>query len=67
MKEIREMVNKVADLCEQKNIPFLAAFGTDKIAIVEYAPDDTPERIKKARTTLVNTTMQKRRQIEIDA
>ena len=67
MKEIRDMVNKIADLCEQKNVPFLAAFGTDKIAVVEYAPDDTPERIKKARTTLVNTTMTARRQLEIQA
>lgn len=67
MKEIREMVGKVADLCEQKGIPFLAAFGNDKISIVEFAPDSTPERIKKARTTLVTTTMQARRQLEIQA
>lgn len=65
MKEIREKLNEVADLCEAKGIPLLAAFGQDIISIVEYAPDCTPERIRKARTTLVNTTQQARRQIEI--
>jgi hypothetical protein len=37
------------------------------ISVVEYAPDCTPERIKKARVTLVNTTAQVRRQMEIQA
>jgi hypothetical protein len=67
MEKIREKLNEVADLCEQKGIPFLACFGTDRISVVEYAPDNTPERIKKARTTLVTTTMQARRSIEIQA
>lgn len=65
MEKINEMVNKVIDECEKQGIPFLAAFGLEKIAILEYAPDNTPERIKKARTTLISTTMQARRQIEI--
>lgn len=67
MEKIHELVNQVAEECEQRGIPFLAAFGLDKIAIYEYAPNNTPERIKKARTTLVNTTMQARRQLEIQA
>ena len=67
MNEIREMLNKVADECEVQGIPLLAAFGLDIISVVEFAPDCTPERIKKARVTLVNTTMQARRQLEIQA
>lgn len=67
MKEVREKINEVAEMCERKGIPFLAAFGLDRISVVEFAPDNTPERIKKARTTLVNVTMQARRQLEIEA
>lgn len=67
MEKIHEMVNQIAEECEKQGIPFLAAFGLDKISIYEFAPDNTPERIKKARITLVNTTMQARRQIEIQA
>lgn len=67
MEKIHEMVNKIAEECEQKGIPFLAAFGLDKIAIYEYAPDNTPERLKKARTTLITTTIQARRKLEIQA
>jgi hypothetical protein len=67
VKEIREKLNEVCDLCEARNIPLLAAFGQDIISVVEYAPDNTPERIRKARTTLLNTVAQARRSIEIMA
>lgn len=67
MEKIREMIEAVADECMVRGIPLLAAFGLDRISVVEYAPDNTPERIKKARTTLVNTTMQARRSLEIEA
>lgn len=67
MEKIREMMNKIADECETRGIPCLMAFGLDKINVVEFAPDNTPERLLKARTTLVNTTRQARRQIEIEA
>lgn len=67
MEKINEMVSKAIDECEKKGIPFLAAFGIEEISILEYAPESTPERIKKARTTLINTTMQARRQIQIKA
>lgn len=67
MEKLNEMVNKILDECEKQNIPFLCAFGIEKISVYEYAPDNTPERITKARTTLVNTTKQARRQIEIQA
>ena len=67
MEEIRKVANGLADLAEKKGIPFLAAWGADRISVVEFAPDNTPERIKKARTTLVTTTMQARRQLEIQA
>jgi hypothetical protein len=67
MKEIREKLNEICDLCEAKGVPFLAAVGMDIISVVEYAPDCTPERIRKARTTLLNTVAQARRSIEIQA
>lgn len=67
MEKIHKMVDEIATECEKQGIPFLAAFGKDKIAVYEYAPDDTPERIKKARTTLVTVTLQARRQLEIQA
>jgi hypothetical protein len=67
MEKIHKMIDEVASECEKQGIPFLAAFGTDKISIYEYAPDNTPERIKKARTTLVTTTIQARRKLEIQA
>lgn len=67
MEKIKKMVDEVVQECEEKGIPFLAAFGLDRISIYEYAPDATPERIKKARITLVNTTAQARRKLEIEA
>ena len=67
MEKIQELINQAADLCERQGVPFLCAYGKDKIKVVEFAPDDTPERIKKARTTLVNVTLQARRQLEIQA
>ncbi len=67
MEEIKKMVDEVVLECEEKGIPFLAAFGLDKISIYEFAPDNTPERLKNARITLVNTTMQARRKLEIQA
>lgn len=67
MEKIHELVNQITEECEKKGIPFLAAFGLDKIAVYEFAPDNTPERIRKARTTLVNVTLQARRQLEIQA
>lgn len=67
MDEIKELANKLADLCEQRKIPLLCAWGTDKISIVEFAPDSTPERLIKTRATLVNTTKQARRSLEIQA
>ena len=68
MEKINEIVNKLLDECEAKNIPILLAYGTDKISVFEFAPDDvTPERIRKARTTLVTTVKQARRVLEIQA
>lgn len=67
MEKIHEMVNKITEECERQGIPFLACFGLDKIAVYEYAPDNTPERIRKTRTTLLNVTSQARRQLEIQA
>jgi hypothetical protein len=67
MGKIHTMMDEIVSECERQNIPFLGAFGLDKIAIYEYAPDNTPERIRKARITLVTTTAQARRQLEIQA
>lgn len=67
MEKIKKMVDEVVQECEEKGIPFLAAFGLDKISIYEFAPDNTPERLKKARITLVTTTIQARRKLEIQA
>ena len=67
MEKIHELISKLVDECEKQNVPLLAAFGREKIAVYEYAPDDTPERILKARTTLVTTVKQARRVLEIQA
>lgn len=67
MEKIQKLANELADVCEKEGCPLLACFGTDRISIVEYAPDTTPERIRKARVTLVNTVAQARRSIEIQA
>jgi hypothetical protein len=67
MEKVKEMLNQVVNECEKEGIPFLAACGLDKIFICEYAPDNTPIRLVKARTTLLNTTAQVKRQIEIEA
>lgn len=67
MEQIKKMAREFAALCEKENVPLLCAFGTDKIYIEEYAPDTTPERILKARTTLITTVKQARRTLEIEA
>lgn len=67
MEKIHEMMVKLVDECEKQNIPLLEGFGRDKISIYEFAPDDTPERLIKARTTLVSTVKQARRVLEIQA
>ena len=67
MESIQKLANQLADECEKMGVPMLLGFGTDKIIVVEYAPDNTPERLTKARSTLINTTRQARRQMEIQA
>ena len=67
MEKLNELVNKLLDECEAKGIPILLAYGTDKIIVHEFAPDNTPERLLKARTTLISTVKQARRQLEIQA
>ena len=55
MEKLNDLINKLLDECEAKGIPILLAYGTDKISVFEFAPDCTPERLLKARTTLVTT------------
>jgi hypothetical protein len=66
MEKIREMIDNVAAECERQGIPFLAAFGLDKISACEFAPENTPELLKKTRTVLFNSTTRARRQLEIE-
>lgn len=67
MEKIIKLVNKLVDECEKQNVPLLAVFGREKIAVYGFAPEDTPERLVKTRQTLINTVKQARRSLEIQA
>jgi hypothetical protein len=66
MEEIREKVNQITKECEAKGIPCLVAMGLDKVSVAEYAPDNTPEIMKRARAVLFNSTNRARRTMEIE-
>ncbi|MBP2652650.1 MAG: hypothetical protein H6Q73_219 [Firmicutes bacterium] len=65
MEKIRELLNEAAQVCEESGIPFLAAYGIDKISVVEFTPPGTPERLKKTKVTLMMGAKQVRRNVEI--
>jgi hypothetical protein len=66
MEKIHRLVNEVAELCEKEGVPFLLAYGKEKIMVSEYAPETTPELLQKARACLFNSTKRARRQLEIE-
>lgn len=66
MEKIREMAAALADECEAQGVPLLVAYGADHISGEEYAPEHTPELLKKARAVLFNSTTRARRRLEIE-
>lgn len=65
MEKIRELAKNLADECERQNVPLLVAYGADHVSGEEYAPEHTPELLKKARAVLFNSTARARRRLEI--
>jgi hypothetical protein len=65
MEEIRKLLNQAATIAEEKDIPFIAAFGVDKITMFDFTPKNAPERLKRTKTTLMMGAQHIRRQAEI--
>lgn len=67
MDKIHELADQLAAECEARGVPMLVAYGVDHISGQEYAPENTPEILKKARAVLFNSTTRARRKLEIEA
>lgn len=65
MEKISRLINEVAEMCEREGVPMLCAYGKEKIQVVEFAPENTPELLVKARTALFNSTKPKMRTMQI--
>jgi hypothetical protein len=65
VEKIREMADALADECEVQGIPCVVAYGLDRVVVTEYAPDNTPDVIKRAHDVLFNSTKRVRRSMEV--
>lgn len=69
MEEIRELVERMLKKCKDANIPVLICYGHDKTFLAEWGTlnADTPDRIKRARTSFINAPSQTKGVMEFDA
>lgn len=68
MKEIRELISKLLEECQREKISVMVGYGKDKTYLAEWGTlsDNTPDRIKRARTAFVSAPSQSKGQMEFD-